>query len=380
MNGGRLRELAAVFLKLGTIGFGGPAAHIALMEEEVVRRRGWLTRQAFLDLVGATNLIPGPNSTELAIHLGRMRAGVPGLLVAGLAFILPAFVIVCGVAWAYVRAGTLPAVMTVFRSVAPVMLAIVVQALVKLARTAIRNAWLAAAAVVAFAAALARPLDEVAILVGVGLGAGLIGWARSGKGSVNGVATLAVPGLVSQAAPVLAKTAVSSGSLFLVFLKPGALLFGSGYVLLAFLRADLVERLGWLTNAQLLDAVVVGQVTPGPVFTTATFVGYILGGLTGAAIATAAIFLPAFVFVWISAPLIPLLRRSRLAAAMLDGVNAASLALMAAVTVTLAREALVSVLALGVAVASLVLLLRFRASPTFLIAAVGLIAWLGGRP
>jgi len=376
MNARRLRELAVVFLKLGTIGFGGPAAHVALMEDEVVRRRGWITRDAFLDLVGATNLIPGPNSTELAIHLGRLRAGMPGLLLAGAAFILPAFAIVCGVAWVYVRAGTLPAVITVFRGVTPVMLAIVVQALVKLARTAVRTRLLAAAAILAFTAALARPLDELAILFAAGIGAGLIAWLRARTTAVNGGAALIAPGFLAQAGTALMPAFVSPASLFLVFLKPGALLFGSGYVLLAFLRADLVQRLGWLTDAQLLDAIVVGQITPGPVFTTATFIGYLLGGLTGAVAATAGIFLPAFVFVAISAPVLPMLRRSRLAGAMLDGVNVASLALMAAVTVTLARTTLVSPGAVIIGVASLVLLLRFSISPTLLIAAAAALAWL----
>ena len=374
MNAGRLRELAVVFLKLGTIGFGGPAAHIALMEDEVVRRRRWITREAFLDLVGATNLIPGPNSTELAIHLGRLRAGVPGLLVAGAAFILPAFVIVCAVAWAYVRAGRLPAVMMVFRGVTPVMLAIVGQALIGLARTAIRSRLLAMAAVLAFVAALMRPLNELAILFAVGLGVGLIRWIRAGGGRIGGVAAFTLSGLIAPTAPGLVPVPVSLTTLFLVFLKPGALLFGSGYVLLAFLRADLVERLGWLTSAQLLDAIVVGQVTPGPVFTTATFIGYVLGGLKGATIATAGIFLPAFVFVWISAPLIPAIRRSPLAGAMLDGVNVASLALMAAVTVTLARSTLLTPMAVAIAVASLILLVRFRLSPTLLIAAAAVVA------
>ena len=374
MNAGRLRELAVVFLKLGTIGFGGPAAHIALMEDEVVRRRRWITREAFLDLVGATNLIPGPNSTELAIHLGRLRAGVPGLLVAGAAFILPAFVIVCAVAWAYVRAGRLPAVMMVFRGVTPVMLAIVGQALIGLARTAIRSRLLAMAAVLAFVAALMRPLNELAILFAVGLGVGLIRWIRAGGGRIGGVAAFTLSGLIAPTAPGLVPVPVSLTTLFLVFLKPGALLFGTGYVLLAFLRADLVERLGWLTSAQLVDAIVVGQVTPGPVFTTATFIGYVLGGLKGATIATAGIFLPAFVFVWISAPLIPAIRRSPLAGAMLDGVNVASLALMAAVTVTLARSTLLTPMAVAIAVASLILLVRFRLSPTLLIAAAAVVA------
>jgi chromate transporter len=254
------------------------------------------------------------------------------------------------------------------------MLAIVGQALITLARTAIRSRLLATAALLAFVAALVRPLDELAILFAVGFAVGLIQWIRAGGGRIDGVAAFSLSGLIARTAPGLVPAPVSLTTLFLVFLKPGALLFGSGYVLLAFLRADLVERLGWLTNAQLLDAIVVGQVTPGPVFTTATFIGYLLGGLPGATIATAGIFLPAFVFVWISAPLIPVLRRSPLAGAMLDGVNAASLALMAAVTVTLARSTLVTPMAVAISVASLILLVRFRLSPTLLIAAAAVLA------
>src|SRR6478609_11646595 len=235
------------------------------------------------------------------------------------------------------------------------MLAIVGQALIGLARTAIRSRLLAMAAVLAFVAALMRPLNELAILFAVGLGVGLIRWIRAGGGRIGGVAAFTLPGLIARTAPGLVPVPVSLTTLFLVFLKPGALLFGSGYVLLAFLRADLVERLGWLTSAQLLDAIVVGQVTPGPVFTTATFIGYLLGGLPGAAIATAGIFLPAFVFVWLSAPFIPAIRRSPVAGAALDGINVASLALMGAVTVTLARDVLDSPMPIAIFLISLVL-------------------------
>jgi chromate transporter len=370
--GSRLRELARVFLKLGVIGFGGPAAHIALMEDELVRRRAWLTREAFLDLVGSVNLIPGPNSTEVAIHIGLMRAGGAGLLVAGSAFILPAFCIVAAIGWAYQRYGTLPAATALLHGVTPVVLAIVVQALVGLGRTAVRNVPLAVAGATAFAAAVLWPLHEVAILALVGFGAGAIRWWRSGvdRSTMLSVSTaawtiLSPPAL--QAA--VAATPVGLWPLFFVFAKAGSLLFGSGYVLLAFLRADLVERLGWLTNAQLLDAIAVGQITPGPVFTTATFIGYNLAGMTGAVVATVGIFLPAFVFVALSAPLIPAMRRSPVAGAVLDGVNVASLALMAAVTVTLAAHTLTDVTGVTIAATSAVLLVIFRISPTPLIAA-----------
>jgi chromate transporter len=375
--GSRLRELSLVFLKLGTIGFGGPAAHIALMEDEVVRRRQWLSRDAFLDLVGATNLIPGPNSTELAIHIGRVRAGVPGLSVAGAAFILPAFCIVCLIGWAYQRFGTLPEATALLRGIKPVVIAIVVQALLGLGRTAVKNLPLALAGCIAFVAVILRPLDEVAILAAVGIGLGAIVWLRT-RGSSARTFGMAVPvwGVLAGPASLSSGSPITLWSLFLVFAKAGSLLFGSGYVLLAFLRADLVERLGWLTNAQLLDAIVVGQVTPGPVFTTATFIGYNLAGLPGAVVATVGIFLPAFFFVAVSAPLIPAMRRSRVTGAILDGVNVASLALMASVTVTLARDTLTDGTSLAIAALAAVLLVRYRVASTWLIAggaAIGLL-------
>lgn len=377
--GSRLRELARVFLKLGVIGFGGPAAHIALMEDELVRRRHWLSREEFLDLVGAVNLIPGPNSTEVAIHIGRVRAGTAGLVVAGAAFILPAFCIVAAIGWAYQRYGTLPETTALLYGIKPVVLAIVLQALVGLGRTAIRNVPLALAGAAALAAAVLWPLHEVAILAIVGLGAAAMAWWRRGvRGSTalsvsTAAWTIWTPPVLQAAA---AATPVGLWPLFLVFAKAGSLLFGSGYVLLAFLRADLVERLGWLTNAQLLDAIAVGQITPGPVFTTATFIGYNLAGMTGAVVATVGIFLPAFVFVAISAPLIPAMRRSPVAGALLDGVNVASLALMAAVTMALARGTLTDPMAVAIAVVSAVLLVMFRINATLLItagAAIGLL-------
>jgi chromate transporter len=391
-RGSRLRELAAVFLKLGVIGFGGPAAHIALMEHELVRRRHWLTGEQFLDLVGAANLIPGPNSTEVAIHVGRVRAGLPGLIVAGTAFILPAFCIVAAIGWAYQRVGRLPATAALLHGIKPVMIAIVLQALVGLGRTAIKSRPMALAGVVALVAALVRPLDEVAILAIAGIGAGLLAWLRGGGlGGSRGPRQQAtrvlagmpvsVPALLSAPlapAALAATTPVTLWPLFLVFAKAGALLFGSGYVLLAFLRADLVERLGWLTNAQLLDAIAVKQITPGPVFTTATFIGYNLAGMRGAVVATVGIFLPAFLFVAISGPLIPAMRRSRIAGAVLDGVNVASLALMAAVTITLARDALTDAVAIAIAGVS-ALLLHYRVNATILIAAgaaIGLLLML----
>ena len=352
-----LGEVARVFLKLGVIGFGGPAAHIALMEDETVRRRGWLSRERFVDLLGATNLIPGPNSTEMAIHLGRQRAGWRGLIVAGTCFIAPAFVIVLACAWAYVRFGSLPAVEGLLYGIKPVIIAVVLQALWGLGRTVIKSPLVATMGVLSLAMATAG-VNELIVLFGAGAVMGGLAWARTTPNRGRAMGLAVVPfGLTP---------------LFLFFLKVGSVLFGSGYVLLAFLRADLVDRWRWMTEAQLLDAVAVGQVTPGPVFTTATFVGYLLGGLPGAVVATLGIFLPSFFFVAISGPLIPRLRRSPVAGAVLDGVNVASIALMALVTAQLARAAIVNVATVLLAVLGAVLLIRFRTNSAWLILAGGL--------
>ena len=375
-----IAELARLFLKLGTIGFGGPAAHIALMEDEVVRRRGWLTREEFLDYVGATNLIPGPNSTELAIEIGRKRGGWPGLIVAGSAFIVPAAIIVTLTAWAYVRFGQLPGVLAVFNGVKPVVVAIVVQALWRLARTAIRNAWLATIALASVAAVIAGAHELLVLLAAAAIPAIVVAGRRSRRDSATAVAPLMVGAgsgtrIVGAALGTGGAAGVTASlwPLFAIFLKIGSVLFGSGYVLLAFLRADFVERLGWLTEQQLLDAVAVGQVTPGPVFTTATFIGYVLAGLPGALVATIGIFLPAFVFVAIGGPLIPMIRRSAVAGAALDGVNAASLALMAVVTWQLGRASVVSTSSVIVFVASGALLLTRRVNAAWLMAAGALV-------
>ena len=363
-----LWEVARVFLRLGMVSFGGPAAHVALMEEEIVRRRRWLTRETFLDLLGAANLIPGPNSTELAIHVGYARAGWPGLLIAGTCFIVPAAVIVTVLAWGYVRYGSLPAIEGILAGVKPVVIAIVVQAIWNLGRGVLSSR---AALTLGIACVIAASLGvhELALLAAAGVTMWMYAsWRRSSDGARPGVmGVLALP--VLGAAP----TAFTLGGLFLVFVKIGSVLFGSGYVLLAFLRADLVVRLGWLTERQLLDAVAVGQVTPGPVFTTATFIGYLLGGAVGAVVATVGIFLPAFVFVAASGPLLPIVRRSAGARAALDGINVASLALMAVVTVQLARSALVGPIGVVLAVASAFALMRFRVSAAWLVLAGALI-------
>jgi chromate transporter len=366
-----LRELAAVFLKLGSTAFGGPAAHIAMMEQEVVRRRAWLTGEEFLDLLGATNLIPGPNSTEMAIHVGHRRAGGLGLLVAGVCFIVPATVIVWGLAWTYVRYGRVPEAAGLLYGVKAVIIAVVVQALWNLGRSALKTRGLVLVALVAVGAALAG-VNELVLLFGAGVAMAL---ARHMTASGNASWLMLLPPAAAAAASGTVQP-FQLGTLFLVFFKVGAVLFGSGYVLLAFLRAELVVRLGWLTEGQLLDAVAVGQVTPGPVFTTATFVGYVLGGHVGAAIATAGIFLPAFFFVAVSGPIIPRLRRSATAGAFLDGVNVASLALMAVVTWQLARSAVVDAVTAVLAVSSALLLLRFEVNSSWLVGAGAVVGLL----
>lgn len=363
----RLGELALLFLRLGATAFGGPAAHVALMEHEVVRRRNWMTREELLDLIGATNLIPGPSSTELAIHIGHRRAGWLGLIVAGTCFIVPAALIVGAIAWAYVRWGALPAIGAILYGVKPVIIAVVIQALWSMGRTAMKTWMLAAIGGVA-AAAIVAGVHELVVLAG----AGILAAARHAGARM----LLAIP-LVPALGGVVS---FSLGALFLVFLKIGAVLFGSGYVLLAFLRTDLVDRLHWLTEAQLLDAVAVGQVTPGPVFTTATFVGYLLAGAPGAFVATLGIFLPAFVFVALSGPLVPRIRKSPAASAFLDGVIVASLALMGVVTVQLGRAAMIDPWTIGLALASAAVLFRFQINSAWLVlgGAIAGIALRGG--
>ena len=379
----RLPEIARVFLKLGLVGFGGPAAHIAMMEDEVVRRRRWMTREHFLDLIGATNLIPGPNSTEMAIHVGREQGGWPGLIVAGTCFIAPAFLIVLGCAWAYVRYGTLPVVEGLLYGVKPAVIAVVAQALWGLGRAAVKSWILAGVGMLALAAAAAG-LHELVVLFAAGALLATRAWIANRRLSAR--ASVLLPLVSLAGAPAAGAAAVSGGAafglvpLFLFFLKVGSVLFGSGYVLLAFLRADLVERWGWMTEGQLLDAVAIGQVTPGPVFTTATFIGYLLGRVPGAILATVGIFLPAFLFVAASAPLIPRLRRSAVAAGALDGVNVASLALMALVAAQLARSAIVDVPTLTAAILSAFLLLRFRVSSAWLILGGGLMGVIARWP
>jgi chromate transporter len=373
-----LGELARLFLRLGLTAFGGPAAHIAMMEDEVVRRRSWLTHAEFLDLLGATNLIPGPNSTEMAIHIGHRRAGFPGLVVAGSCFIAPAMLLVGFVAWAYVKFGRMPEVPALLYGIKPVIIAIVLQALWRLGKSALKSKFLALlAAVVAVGSFL--HVNELLLLLAAGLCSAMRVPYQKIKDRVGALALIpgTLPGLLAaQTAPIVGGTQFTLPMMFLFFLKVGSVLFGSGYVLLAFLRSDLVLHWGWLTEGQLLDAISVGQFTPGPVFTTATFIGYLLGGVKGAALATLGIFLPAFLFVALSGPLIPRLRHSGLAGAALDGVNSASLALMAVVTIHLSRAAIVDMTTVLLALIAAFLLIRFKLNSAWLVgggAACGLL-------
>jgi len=371
--------LAGLFLKLGTIAFGGPAAHIAMMEDEVVRRRRWLTHDEFLDLLGATNLIPGPNSTEMAIHIGHRRAGWKGLLVAGASFIVPAVLIVTTFAWAYVRYGSIPEVKGVLYGVKPVIIAIIVQALWSLGRAAIKTRLLAVIGITGIILTFIG-LHELLVLLGAGLAVAATRLTmRSIKGQKSFLSLISASPLVlflQSGGTSVAAASFSLMLLFFFFLKVGAVLYGSGYVLLAFIRADLVNRWHWLTESQLLDAVAVGQVTPGPVFTTATFIGYVLGGTKGAAVATVGIFLPAFVFVAASGPLVPRIRRSPTAGSFLDGVNAAAMSLMVVVTYQLGRAAIIDLPTIALAVISGVLLFRFRLNSAWLVLSGGIAGWL----
>jgi chromate transporter len=378
-----LLALAAAFLKLGTIAFGGPAAHIALMEEEFVRRRQWLTQQQFLDRLGAANLIPGPSSTEMAIYIGYTKRGWLGLIVAGCCFIIPAAILVCAIAATYVRYGSMPRVGGVLYAVKPVVIAVVLQAFWKLAHSAVKTTLLGGVGILAVIFLLLGA-DNLLVLAGAGLLASLPVLYQKLKGK----AAVSALGLISfkpktVLASLVAAVAVSAAPfslwrLFLTFLKIGSVLFGSGYVLLAFLRSDFVLRLHWLTEKQLLDAVAVGQVTPGPVFTTATFIGYLVGGIPGAAVATIGIFLPGFLLVAVSGPLIPKIRRSPVAGAILDGVIVGSLALMGVVTWQLGRAALVDPLTIAIALVSAVLLLAFRLNTAWLILAAAIVGAIHG--
>ncbi len=360
----RLREVASLFLRLGFTAFGGPAAHIAMLHDEVVIRRKWLTDQEFLDLVGATNLIPGPNSTEMAIHTGFLRAGLPGLIVAGACFIVPAMFIVLFLAWVYVRFGATPQAEWLLYGIKPVVIAIIAQALWNLGRKAVKNPLTGGVAALVVGLYF---LDVNAIILLLAGGLIVMILANLRRLSARGAAVFLLPFAAIPSLPLLSAP-FSLSLLFLTFLKIGSVLYGSGYVLLAFLRTDFVTRFGWLTDQQLLDAIAIGQVTPGPVFTTATFVGYLLGGVPGALLATLGIFLPSFFFVAISNPWIPRMRQSIWIGSLLDGVNVASLGLMAAVTWQLGVASLVDPLTILIGLLSFLLLARYKVNTTWLIA------------
>ncbi len=394
-----LREVAALFIKLGLIAFGGPAAHIAMMEEEVVTKRGWVTRQHFLDLVGATNLIPGPNSTEMTMHIGYERAGRPGLFVGGGFFILPAALITGIFAWFYVTYGSLPAVEPFLIGIKPAVIAIILSAVWKLGKKAIKG-WRLATIGVALAIAVLLGVNEiVALFVGAIVGALWLRFDRLG-GAASLLPAFLPLGLFVQpegsfidsftnfaldtAASVAkwgyhlqsAADSVPLGKLFLFFLKVGAVLYGSGYVLVAFLEGDLVQTYGWLTQSQLLDAIAIGQLTPGPLLTTATFIGYILGGVPGAILGTLGIFLPSLLFVLILNPLVPKMRKSPLAAAFLDAVNAAAVALMVAVTIRLGIATLINWQAWLIFGLATVAVLRFQVGALWLVVGGAILGYL----
>lgn len=364
---GRLKEVALFFLKIGATAFGGPAVHIAIMQREIVKRRQWVDGQKFLDLVGATNIIPGPNSTEMAIHLGLLRAGWSGLVLGGALFIIPGMLVTLALAWAYVQYGSLPQTGWVLYGIKPVVVAIVAQAIWDLGRRAIRGPLMVAVGASVVALYL-MGFNEIALLFA---GAAVVLLVRSGPRfwGRGGLGTLALLPLLKL--PALALSSVmatfSQTTLFLSFLKIGAVLYGSGYVLFAFFNSEFVTRLGWLTDQQLVDTIAAGQVTPGPVFTSATFAGYLMGGWSSALLATLAIFLPSFIFVGLLSRIMPLMRKSWLAGSFLDGVNVSSLGLMAGVTWYLGRTTLVDWFTIALTVISLVLVLRTKINSVWLI-------------
>lgn len=373
----RWLAVAGLFFKLGAISFGGPAAHIALMEQEAVRKRGWLSREHFLDLLAATNLVPGPNATEMATHIGFLRAGWPGFIAGGVAFIVPAFVISLALAIVYVRAGSLPQVAGLFYGINPAVLAIILAATYRLGRAALKDKRTIGIAALSLAVALAG-VNEVVILLAAGL-AGILLYTQPWQSrSLPALLLLGSP----LALPILPAVAWLNERLLklgLFFLKVGSLLFGSGMVLFAFIQRDVVNGFGWLTQQQLLDAIAVGQMTPGPVLSTATFIGYLVAGLPGAIVSTVAVFLPSFVIVALMNPWIPRLRKSPVAQAFLRGVNAAVVALILGISLALFRSAVVDVWTVLILGAALLALLRFKIDALWLVlggAGIGLAHYL----
>ena len=354
-----------LFLRLGATSFGGPAAYIAIMQRETVRKRGWLDDQQFLDMMGATNLIPGPSATEMALYLGLERAGWLGYLASGLLFIIPGMIATIALAWGYVKYGSLPAVGWILYGVKPVIIAIVIQALWDLGKKGVKGPLTAIVGAAAIASYLLG-FNAIAILFA---GAAVVLLFQSGKQLWKSMPSVLLfsplfplPSVVSTSMVPFKQT-----TLFLTFLKIGAVLFGGGYVLLAFLNSEFVVHLGWLTHQQLLDAIAVGQITPGPISTSATFAGYLMGGWQSALLATLAIFLPSFFFVILLSRILPRLRKSSWSGAFLDGINVASLGLMAGVTWQLGRAGIVDWFTIVLAVVSLILIFRVKISSTWLI-------------
>jgi chromate transporter len=374
-----LGTLARLFFKLGVIGFGGPAAHIAMLEDEVVTRRGWFTREHFLDLIGATNLIPGPNSTEMTMHVGYERRGWAGLLTAGGCFIIPAALMTGTLGWLYVAYGTLPEVEPFLRGIKPAVLAVILGALWKLGKSAVKH-WMLVPVGVAVAAALMLGVNEVvALLCGGVLGMlWLVGYQT--VKDTKSLLPLLLPFSLFPLLPLSLSQSqdVPLWKLFLFFLKVGAVLYGSGYVLIAFLEGDLVQTYGWLTEQQLLDAIAIGQFTPGPVLTTATFIGYVLAGFPGAVVATLGIFLPSFIFVAILNPIIPKLRDSKWTAAFLDAVNVSAVALMLVVTVRLGITVLDAWPAWAIFGLATLAVLRFKLNAAYLVLGGAVLGWVFG--
>lgn len=373
----RLREVIGLFLRLGFTAFGGPAAHIALMREEVVRRRKWVTDERFVDLMGVANLIPGPTSTEVAIYLGYVRAGWQGLIVAGVCFIGPAMLIVLALAWLYVTYGALPQVGWLFYGIQPIVIAIVAQAIWNLRRAILKDGVWPVALLVGIVALYIAGVNVLVLLVGGALISAAVFWFTSLRKRPSQVNVTGLLPLLTNGHPILhgltvasagVAAAVSLPALFLTFLKFGAIIYGSGYVLLAFLKADLVQNLHWLTDQQLLQAIAIGQVTPGPVFTTATFIGYVVAGIPGAIVATVGIFAPSFALIALVHPIAARLRQFALTAALLDGVNVAALGLMAGVLIQLGQAALIDPVTWALALVALGLLVRFKINATWLIA------------
>ncbi|MEM7552550.1 MAG: chromate efflux transporter [Cyanobacteria bacterium P01_A01_bin.84] len=389
----RLSELAQLFLKQGIIGFGGPAAHIAMMEEEVVEKRQWITREHFLDLIGATNLIPGPNSTEMAIHVGYSYAGISGLIVAGVCFILPAVLTTTLFAWMYVQFGTLPALQPLLYGIKPAVLAVIIGALWRLGKKAVKNSQLLLIACGVIPLIILGVNEAVSLLLG-----GILGmfWLKANSNKKNPpdqIIHMIIAGLnfsaiwkssVAVAAQGMGTVTPSLWQLGLFFLKVGSVLFGSGYVLIAFLEGEVVNKYGWMTQQQLLDAIAIGQFTPGPILSTSSFIGYVIAGFPGAVIATIGIFLPSFLFVAMLNPLIPKLRQSSWASAFLDAINVSAVALMGYVTLQLARNIFiqprfglpVDLIAIFISAIALVAVIRFRVNAAFLVFGGAILGWL----